>query len=259
MGFARTENGARASLSDPIQFNDLTFKRTTDSASNDLYAQTALQSLSATPTRLRVVESGVNLLRLDLSDSRLTNFTTSEGQQESGALSFSNLGFTENVLATPQNAGTPRIASWNLLSGAASSSAIVGQSNIDSGPSSNPLGIETVMQIGTEKMRIDGFKWEAQLDVDMSLANPLSGLAKGSNFQITRGVDSATAGLLGSAAGVRSSPKSRSPIAAWWLARTWSPWSGDCTTPSLPALIWKQPRIRDRLKMAWSWLMAGSS
>ncbi len=200
-GFARTENGARASLSDPIQFNDLTFKRTTDSASNDLYAQTALQSLSATPTRLRVVESGVNLLRLDLSDSRLTNFTTSEGQQESGALSFSNLGFTENVLATPQNAGTPRIASWNLLSGAASSSAIVGQSNIDSGPSSNPLGIETVMQIGTEKMRIDGFKWEAQLDVDMSLANPLSGLAKGSNFQITRGVDSATAGLLGSAAG----------------------------------------------------------
>lgn len=199
-GFARTEDGVRASLSDPIQFNDLAFERTTDSASNELYAQTALQSLSATPTRLRVVENGVNLLRLDLSNSRLTDFTTSEGQQESGALSFSNLGFTENVLASPQNAGTPRTASWNLLSGAASSSAIVGQSNIDTGPISNPLSIETVMQIGTEKMRIDGFKWNAELDVNMSLANPLSGLARGTNFQITRGVDSATAGLLGSAA-----------------------------------------------------------
>lgn len=199
-GFARTENGVRASLSDPIQFNDLAFERTTDSASNELYAQTALQSLSATPTRLRVVENGVNLLRLDLSNSRLTNFTTSEGQQESGELSFSNLGFTENVLATPQNAGTPRTASWNLLSGAASSSAIIGQSNIDTGPISNPLSIETVMQIGTEKMRIDGFNWNAELDVNMSLANPLSGLARGTNIQITRGVDSATAGLLGSAA-----------------------------------------------------------
>ncbi len=40
-GFARTENGARASLSDPIQFNDLAFERATDSASNELYAQTA--------------------------------------------------------------------------------------------------------------------------------------------------------------------------------------------------------------------------
>ncbi len=93
------------------------------------------------------------------------------------------------------------------------------------------------MQIGNEKMRIDGFSWKADLDVDMSLANPLSGLAKGTNFQITRGVDAATAGLLGSAVAVRSSLKSGSPIAAWWLARISSPWSGDCTTPSLPALI----------------------
>ncbi len=83
-GFARTENGVKASLSDPIQFNDLTFKRTTDSASNELYAQTALQSLSATPTRLRVVENGVNLLRLDLSDSRLTNFTTKKASKSLG-------------------------------------------------------------------------------------------------------------------------------------------------------------------------------
>ncbi len=65
------------------------------------------------------------------------------------------------------------------------------------------------MQIGTEKMLINGFSWAADLDVDMSLANPLSGLAKGSNFQITRGVDSATAGLLGSAAGGTIFPEIR--------------------------------------------------
>ncbi len=65
------------------------------------------------------------------------------------------------------------------------------------------------MQIGNEKMRIDGFSWKADLDVDMSLANPLSGLAKGTNFQITRGVDAATAGLLGSAVGGTIFPEIR--------------------------------------------------
>ena len=192
--FSRDRVGARPSLSDPIKFKDLTFQRSTDSASNELYAQAALQTLSAKPARLRVVDNGVNQLSFDLSNSRLTNFVTGENQKESGALSFSNLAFTESL--TP----TPRTASWNLLSGAASSSPIVGPGNIDNGPSSNPLSIQTVMQIGNEKMLIDGFSWSAELDVDMKLANPLSGPAKGSNFKINRGVDSATAGLLGSAA-----------------------------------------------------------
>ncbi len=206
-GFSRSVAGERSSLNDPIKFSDLTFQRTTDTASNDLYAQTALQTSSANPARLRLVDNGVNLLRFNLNDSRLTKFATTQGQTESGALSFSNVAFTENVLATPQNAGMPRDATWNLLNGAVTSSAIVGQSNIDIDPSS--LSIETVMQIGNEKMRIDGFSWKADLDVDMSLANPLSGLAKGTNFQITRGVDAATAGLLGSAAGGTIFPEIR--------------------------------------------------
>ena len=192
--FSRDRVGARPSLSDPIEFKDLTFQRSTDSASNELYAQAALQTLSAKPARLRVVDNGVNQLSFDLSNSRLTNFVTGENQKESGALSFSNLAFTESL--TP----TPRTAAWNLLSGAASSSPIVGPGNIDNGPISNPLSIQTVMQIGNEKMLIDGFSWSAELGVDMKLANPLSGPAKGSNFKINRGVDSATAGLLGSAA-----------------------------------------------------------
>ena len=193
-GFSRTaSSGGRASLSDPIKFNDLTFERKTDSASNEFYAQTALQTPSAKPARLRLVDNGVNLLRFDLSNSRLTKFSTGEGQKESGALSFSNVGFTESLTASP------RTASWNLLNGAVTSSAIVGASNID--PTLNSLNIETVMEIGGQKMLIDGFKWSANLDVDMSLANPLRGLANGTNFKITRGVDSATAGLLGSAAG----------------------------------------------------------
>lgn len=204
-GFARTQAGRRASLSDPIEFNDLTFKRTTDSASNDLYAQTALQTPSANPARLRLVDNGVNLLRIDLSNSRLTKFATTQGQTESGALSFSNVALTESNPTTPATA--PRTASWNLLNGAVTSSAIVGASNIDSGPTANPLNIETVMQIGNQKMLIDGFSWNAELDVNPSLANPLSSLAKGSNFKITRGVDTATAGLLGSAAGGTTFPE----------------------------------------------------
>lgn len=88
-GFSRTASvGGRASLSDPIKFNDLTFERTTDSASNELYAQTALQTPSANPARLRLVDNGVNLLRIDLSNSRLTKFSTSEGQEESGRTQF---------------------------------------------------------------------------------------------------------------------------------------------------------------------------
>lgn len=198
-GFSRNESGVKANLSDLIQFEDLTFKRTTDSASNDLYAQAALQTPSVIPAKLRVVdESGVNLLRLDLSNSRFTQFSTSDDQAESGALSFSNLAFTESNPTTPATA--PRTASWNLLTGAASSSAILGASNIDTGLIGNPLNIETVMQIGSQKMLIDGFSWNAESDVNLSLANPISSLAKGSNFKLNRGVDTATAGLLGSAA-----------------------------------------------------------
>ncbi|MFO0940004.1 MAG: type VI secretion system tube protein Hcp [Pirellulales bacterium] len=194
-GFSRGESDNLASLNDPINFNDLTFKRTTDSASDELYAQTALQTLKTTPAKLRLVEGGVNLLKMDLGNARLTEFKTTEGQSESGSLSFSNLAFTETSTATP------RTANWNLLNGAASSSAIAGQSNIDVVTGNEgPLNIETVMQIGSQKMLIDGFSWSASLGVDMSLTNPVSGLAKGTNFKITRGVDSATAGLLGNAA-----------------------------------------------------------
>ncbi len=93
-GFSRSAAGARSSLNDPIKFSDLTFQRTTDTASNDLYAQTALQTSSANPARLRLVDNGVNLLRFNLNDSRLTKFATTQGQTESGALSFSNVAFT---------------------------------------------------------------------------------------------------------------------------------------------------------------------
>ena len=65
-GFFRTETGVRSSLSDPIKFTDLTFQRTTDSASNNLYAQAALQTLDAKPAKLRLVDNGANLLKLDL-------------------------------------------------------------------------------------------------------------------------------------------------------------------------------------------------
>jgi type VI protein secretion system component Hcp len=143
-GFARDTTGARASLTDPIKFSDLTFQRTTDSASNDLFAQAALQTLDAKPGKLRLVDNGVNLLRFDLSNSRLTKFSTQNNQTEAGAISFSNVPFTESL------ATTQRTASWNLLNGAVSSTAIVGQNTID--PTSNSLNIETVMEIGGQKM-----------------------------------------------------------------------------------------------------------
>ncbi len=193
-GFSRT------TLNDPIEFNDLTFERTIDSASNDLYAQSALQTLSTTPARLRLLDGGVNKLKFDLSNARLTEFATENDGTESGAISFSNLGFTESFTATQ------RTASWNLLNGDVSSSTIAGPGNID--PTPNSLNIQTVLHFGTdEKILIDGFSWKAYLDVDMSLANPLSGLAVGSNFKITRGVDAATAGILGSAAAGATFPE----------------------------------------------------
>ena len=204
-GFSRGAAGANSKLNDPIVFSDLRFKKQVDSASNDLYAQANFAPIYSTATKLRVVDDlvtpGKNFLSFELGSGRLTSFSTN-GQSESGSLSFAKVDFNESLATI--NAVTNRTASWDLLSGAVAKSAIVGPGNIDNSqnnqPSENPLNIETVLEIGGQKLLIDDFSWTAAAGGDvLALPGSLT-KAKGGAFQIARDVDSATAGLLGSAA-----------------------------------------------------------
>ncbi len=204
-GFSRGDEDANSNLNDPIVFSDLRFTKPVDSASNDLYSQASFAPIYSTATKLRVVDDvvtpGKNLLSFELGSGRLTSFRT-DGQSESGSLSFAKVEFNES-LATIDGV-TNRTASWDLLSGGVTKSAIVGSGNIDNSkngqPSENPLNIETVLEIGGQKLLIDDFSWSAQTAGNvLALPGSLT-KAEGSGFQITRDVDSGTAGLLGSAA-----------------------------------------------------------
>ncbi len=204
-GFSRGDEDANSNFNDPIVFSDLKFTKPVDSASNDLYSQASFAPIYSTAAKLRVVDDvvtpGKNLLSFELGSGRLTSFRT-DGQSESGSLSFAKVDFNES-LATIDGV-TNRTASWDLLSGAVAKSAITGPGNIDNSknnqPSSNPLNIETVLEIGGQKLLIDNFSWSAQTAGNvLALPGSLT-KAEGSGFQITRDVDSGTAGLLGSAA-----------------------------------------------------------
>ena len=189
-GFGRDASGPKAKITDPITVRDLEFTKPNDSASNDLFAQANFAPINSKVAKLRIVDDvgiGKNLFSFDLTSSRLTSFCAAssgagQNRQESGALSFSKIDLIESTTATN------RTASWNLLTGGATSSTIVGPGNID--PAFNPLNIETVLEIGGQKLLVNGFDWNAER----------SGRARGATFTIDRGIDVGTAGLLGSAA-----------------------------------------------------------
>jgi type VI protein secretion system component Hcp len=184
--------GTRATTADPLVTEELSFTKPGDSASNALFAQANFSPLNVSGSKLRIVDdtAGKNLFSFDLTNARLTEFGVQNGSSESGALSFSKINLTDTSTATN------RIASWDLLTGSATSSAIAGPGNIDIGPSSNPLNIETVLEIGGQKLLINSFEWGATNDATLTAA----GRGKGLTFKMERGVDTGTAGLLGSAA-----------------------------------------------------------
>ncbi len=187
-GFQRDNSTPLAKLTDPISVQDIVFEKPSDSASNELFEQANFSPVNSKIAKLRLVSDsgttvGQNLLSFDLTSPRITAFDTQEGGQESGAISFSKIDLTESLTATK------RTASWNLLTGSATSSAIIGPGNIDVGTDVN---LETVLQIGGQKLTVNGFEWEA--------TNRNRGNAQVGTFKITRGIDVGTAGLLGSAA-----------------------------------------------------------
>ena len=204
-GFSRGDEGENASSTDPIIVQDLKFTKPVDSASNDLYAQANFAPIYTKAARLRLVDDvvtpGKNLLNFELTSGRLTSFGT-DGKAETGSLSFGKVSLNESLATV--GVVTNRVATWDLLSGGVTTSTIVGPGNIDNSkngqPTENPLNIETVLEIGGQKLLIDDFSWAAGTFGDvLALPGSLTN-AEGKAFQITRDVDSGTAGLLGSAA-----------------------------------------------------------
>ncbi len=195
-GFKRQPSspGTRATTADPLVVEELSFTKPGDSASNALYAQANFSPLNVSGSKLRIVDEGENpgknLFSFDLTNARLTEFGVANGSSESGALSFSKINLTDTSTATN------RIASWDLLTGSATSSPVAGPGNIDIGPNENPLNIETVLEIGGQKLLINSFEWGATTGATVGAA----GKGKGLTFKMERGVDTGTAGLLGSAA-----------------------------------------------------------
>lgn len=186
---------ARATPTSTPVVEEITFQKMQDGASNDLYAHSSFATLGSKAAVLRLVDQAVpggdELLRFDLTNPRVTSYSASSDRAETGSLIFSQVNFTESLVTTN------RTASFNLLSGAASGTAPAGSSNIDVGGN---LNLETVMTIGTQKFIIDSFEWKAGtggnvLNVPGSLGTPTS-----TNFNISRDVDSGTAGFLSRAA-----------------------------------------------------------
>ncbi len=200
-GFARSTDQQKSSAADPIKMEDLKFTKSLDSASNDLYAQANFTPIYNTATKLRIVDDAASppktVLSLNLGSGRLTSYAASD-KEEKGSLSFGKVDFSESIATI--GGAVSRTASWDLLTGAVTNSAIVGSAKVDSAPAPNSLNIETVLEIGGQKLLIDGYSWKAFADGDvLDLPSSLTA-AKGGQFQISRAVDSGTAGLLGNAA-----------------------------------------------------------
>ncbi len=131
-GFKRQPSSpdTRATTADPLVTEELSFTKPSDSASNALFAQANFSPLNVSGSKLRIVDdtAGKNLFSFDLTNARLTEFGVANGSSESGALSFSKINLTDTSTATN------RIASWDLLTGSATSSAIAGPAISISGP-----------------------------------------------------------------------------------------------------------------------------
>ncbi len=191
-------NFQRPDLASPPLVSNLSFVKDIDQATPDLITDALIGPLYATGTKLRLSRflegKSQDVVTFGLTNAQLTSFNADDSLTEIGSLSFSKIDFTEQLELDGNGVPVPGVqtASWNLLNGSVSKSAI--------DTPTQTITDQTVLTIGGKDLIIDDFEWDASIDVQAVGGKIQKGVADGHDFVITRPADKATAGILGSAA-----------------------------------------------------------
>lgn len=180
-------------------FSNLFFQKTIDSASPALMQEAGFGPVhSAGSTVLRVATDtepffGVDQLKFEFDNTRLTQFSSISSNGEQASLAFTKIGYSDTLGVDASGKAIPsnRNTSFNLLNGTASKS--IGLFNPN-----DTITDQTVLTIDGVDLVVDSFDWTATSGKTIDDSGASSPPGKGSEFSFTRPLDKVTAGLLSS-------------------------------------------------------------